>query len=128
MKKQLFSLRKMSCDCDVRGHYMCQKMLVILVDKVVDKNRIIGKIEGQGGGEAQEVADPRPDPPPLKKTSWLTRSFNLTRRNLESQSWPKIWNTPKRTESVKVIQIHQKCQFFFLGGYEFTYHLALIGK
>jgi hypothetical protein len=30
-------------------------MPVILVDRVVDKKRIIGKMEGRGGGEAQGV-------------------------------------------------------------------------
>jgi hypothetical protein len=39
---------------------MCKEMLVIPVNKVVDpKRRIIGKMEGQGGGEAQGVADPK---------------------------------------------------------------------
>jgi hypothetical protein len=37
---------------------MCKQMLVILVNRVVDPKRIIGKMEGQGGGEAQGVADP----------------------------------------------------------------------
>jgi hypothetical protein len=32
-------------------------MLVILVNRVVDTKRIIGKMEDQGGGEAQGVAD-----------------------------------------------------------------------
>jgi hypothetical protein len=36
---------------------MCKEM-VILVKKVVDPKRIIGKTEGRGGGEAQGVADP----------------------------------------------------------------------
>jgi hypothetical protein len=39
----------------------------ILIDRVVDKKRIIGKMEGQGGGKAQRVADP---PPPPKKGIW----------------------------------------------------------
>jgi hypothetical protein len=40
---------------------MCKEMPVILVDRVVDKKRIIGKMEGQGGGggEAHRVADPK---------------------------------------------------------------------
>jgi hypothetical protein len=33
-------------------------MPVILVNRVVDKKRMIGKMEGQRGGEAQGVADP----------------------------------------------------------------------
>jgi hypothetical protein len=36
---------------------MCKEMPVIPVDRAVDKKRIIGKMEGQGGGEAQGVAD-----------------------------------------------------------------------
>jgi hypothetical protein len=42
---------------------MYKEMLVIPVNRVVDPKRIIGKMEGQGGGEAQRVADP----PPKKK-------------------------------------------------------------
>jgi hypothetical protein len=36
---------------------MCKELSVILVNKVVDPKRIIGKIEGRGGGEAQGVGD-----------------------------------------------------------------------
>jgi hypothetical protein len=39
-------------------------MPVIPVNKVVDPKRIIKKMEGQGGGEAQGVADPK-----IKKNS-----------------------------------------------------------
>jgi hypothetical protein len=43
---------------------MCKEMPVIPVNRVVGKKRIIGKMEGRGGGgEAQGVADP----PPKKK-------------------------------------------------------------
>jgi hypothetical protein len=38
---------------------MCKEMLVIPVNRVVDKKRIIGKMEEQGGGEAQRVNDPK---------------------------------------------------------------------
>jgi hypothetical protein len=39
---------------------MCKELPVILVNKVVDPKRIIGKnIEGRGGVEAQGVADPK---------------------------------------------------------------------
>jgi hypothetical protein len=37
---------------------MCKELPVILVNKVVDPKRIIGKMEVRGGGEAQGVADP----------------------------------------------------------------------
>jgi hypothetical protein len=37
---------------------MCKEMPVITVNKVVDTKRKIQKMEGQGGGEAQGVADP----------------------------------------------------------------------
>jgi hypothetical protein len=40
---------------------MCKELPVISVNGVVDKKRMIGKMEGQGGGMAQGVAD-------LKKT------------------------------------------------------------
>jgi hypothetical protein len=42
---------------------MCKELPVILVKKVVDPKIIIGKMEGQGGGDPQGVADP----PPHKK-------------------------------------------------------------
>jgi hypothetical protein len=35
---------------------MCKEEPVIPVDRVVDKKRIIQKMEGPGGGEAQGVA------------------------------------------------------------------------
>jgi hypothetical protein len=38
---------------------MCKEMPVIPVNKMVDPKRIIGKMEGRGGGEAQGVADPK---------------------------------------------------------------------
>jgi hypothetical protein len=38
---------------------MSKEMPVIPVNKVVDSKRIIGKMEGLGGGEAQGVADPK---------------------------------------------------------------------
>jgi hypothetical protein len=41
---------------------MCKEMPVIPVERLVDKKRIIGKMEGPGGGEAQGVADPAPPP------------------------------------------------------------------
>jgi hypothetical protein len=50
-KKPLFSLRKLPCNCEVRIHSMCK-------DMVVNKKRIIIKIEGHGG-EAQQVAGPK---------------------------------------------------------------------
>jgi hypothetical protein len=42
-----------------------KEMPVIPVNRVVDPKRIIGKMEGHGGEEAQGIADP---PPPLKNT------------------------------------------------------------
>jgi hypothetical protein len=36
---------------------MCKEMPGIQVNRVVDKKRIIGKMEGRGKGEAQGVAD-----------------------------------------------------------------------
>jgi tetrahydromethanopterin S-methyltransferase subunit A len=45
-KKQLFSLRKLPCDCERRGHCMCKEMPVIPVNRVVDEKRIIGKNGG----------------------------------------------------------------------------------
>jgi hypothetical protein len=42
-----------------------EEMPVIPVDKVVDKKRIIRKMEGRGGGEAQGVADPKKQKMPM---------------------------------------------------------------
>jgi hypothetical protein len=41
--KQLFSLRKLPSNCKVRGHYVCMELPVILVNRVEEKKRIIGK-------------------------------------------------------------------------------------
>jgi hypothetical protein len=38
---------------------MCKEMPVIPVNRVVDPKRIIRKMEGRGGVEAQGVADPK---------------------------------------------------------------------
>jgi hypothetical protein len=38
---------------------MCKEMMVIPDNRVVDKKRIIGKMVGLGGGEAQGAADPK---------------------------------------------------------------------
>jgi hypothetical protein len=38
---------------------MCKELPVIPDNKVVDPKRIIGKMEGQGRGESQGVADPK---------------------------------------------------------------------
>jgi hypothetical protein len=37
---------------------MCKEMPVILVNRAVDTKRIIGKLEGRGGGKAQGVVYP----------------------------------------------------------------------
>jgi hypothetical protein len=55
---------------------MCKEMPVILVNRVVDKKRLIGKMVGQGG-EVQGVADA---PPPKKKSLlrqgiWKQRTY-----------------------------------------------------
>jgi hypothetical protein len=44
--KKLFSLRKLPCDCEVRGHRMCKGIPVIPVDRVVEKKIILGKNGG----------------------------------------------------------------------------------
>jgi hypothetical protein len=50
---------------------MRKEMLVIPVNRVVDKKRIIIKMEGQGGGGAQRVAAPLPLPNKKQKKSSL---------------------------------------------------------
>jgi hypothetical protein len=72
-KKQLISLRNLPCDWEVRGHCTCKEMPVILVNRVVDKKRMIKKEEGQGRGEAQGVADP--SPPPKKEPNLSLFSY-----------------------------------------------------
>jgi hypothetical protein len=47
-------------------HATVKHVPVIPVNRVVHRKRIIGKMEGQGGGEAQGVADPHPHPHPKK--------------------------------------------------------------
>jgi hypothetical protein len=37
---------KTAMECEVRGQCMCKEMPVILVDRMVDKKRIIGKNGG----------------------------------------------------------------------------------
>jgi hypothetical protein len=56
---------------------MCKEMPVIPVDRVVDKKRIIQKMEGRGG-EAQGVAD---TPPPPQKKSMLVLK-EVVRQNI----------------------------------------------
>jgi hypothetical protein len=41
---------------------MCKELPVITVNKVVDQKELSEKMEGQGGGEAQGVADPKNRP------------------------------------------------------------------
>jgi hypothetical protein len=54
---------------------MCKEMPVIPVNRVVGKKRIIGKMEGRGGGgEAQGVADP----PPKKNNNNSSNNNNCT--------------------------------------------------
>jgi hypothetical protein len=38
---------------------MCKELQVIPANKVVDPKKELEKMEGQGGGEAQGVADPK---------------------------------------------------------------------
>jgi hypothetical protein len=48
---------------------MCKEMPVIPVNRVVDPKRIMGKMEGRGGGEAQGVAEKRYNKKPVKQAS-----------------------------------------------------------
>jgi hypothetical protein len=41
----MYSLRILPCNCEVIGHCMCKEMPVILIDRVVGKKRILGKME-----------------------------------------------------------------------------------
>jgi hypothetical protein len=58
-KNQLFSLRILPCDCEVRGPCMCKEMPVIPVDRVVDKNRIIRKNGGPRRRRGTRGQDPK---------------------------------------------------------------------
>jgi hypothetical protein len=75
------SLGKLPCDFEVRGHCMCKEMPVILVNRVVDKKRIIGIMEGRGGGEAQGVADPKECPLRLCCSGIVSACSHLPRTN-----------------------------------------------
>jgi hypothetical protein len=55
---------------------MCKEMPVIWVNRVVNKKRILGKLEGQGGGEEQGVAElPPPHHHQKNIESWIGISF-----------------------------------------------------
>jgi hypothetical protein len=41
-KKKLFSLIKLPCDSEVRGHCVCKELPVIPINREVDKKRKIG--------------------------------------------------------------------------------------
>jgi hypothetical protein len=55
MKNQLFSLSKLPCNCEVRGHYTCKKIPIILVNRMMDKKRTIRK----NGGRRRRRRDTR---------------------------------------------------------------------
>jgi hypothetical protein len=59
---------------------MYKEMPVISVNKVVDPKRIIKKMEGRGGGEAQGVTDPKKHGYEISKHSQV-RSMNLPFKN-----------------------------------------------
>jgi hypothetical protein len=63
-QKQLFSLRKQPCDCEVGGPCMCKEMPFIPVNRVVNKKIIIGK----NGGLRRRIGT-REYCPPQKKAS-----------------------------------------------------------
>jgi hypothetical protein len=46
-------------NCILRGHCMCKEMPGIPVDRE-DKKRIMGKMEGQGGGKNKGLLTPPP--------------------------------------------------------------------
>jgi hypothetical protein len=54
---------------------MCKEMPVIPVGRGVDPKRIMEKIEGRGGGEAQGVADPQKTKTKHKNLQMLGYSF-----------------------------------------------------
>jgi hypothetical protein len=65
---------------------MCKEMQIIPVNRVVDPKRTIEKMEGQGEGEAQGVADP---PPPQKKPTLVTLQTFFYPTLCCYQHWPK---------------------------------------
>jgi hypothetical protein len=55
--KRVHYIDTLSCDCEVRGHCVCEEVPVIPVNRVVDNKRIM---EGRGGGgEAQGIVGPK---------------------------------------------------------------------
>jgi hypothetical protein len=74
---------------------MCKELQVILVNKVVDPKRIIGKMEGRGGGEAQGVADQKKHPNSRNAESVLMRPLNQRFNTIQNYSnicgWGRRW-------------------------------------
>jgi hypothetical protein len=71
-QKQLFCLRKLLCDCEVRGRCTCKEIPVIPVKKVVNKKRIIGR---NGGPSRKRVTRScYATPPPKKMLSFSCKS------------------------------------------------------
>jgi hypothetical protein len=83
---------------------MFKEMLVIAVNRVVDMKRIIGKGEGQGGGEAQGVADPQKDcfswPFCATKPKSLVRNWSPGCSCRARPSWTPAW-TAAASEAAK---------------------------
>jgi hypothetical protein len=46
-------------NCHATEKSECKEMLVIPVNRAVVSKRIVGKMEGRGGGDAPRVADPK---------------------------------------------------------------------
>jgi hypothetical protein len=68
----------LSWNCEVRGHCMCKEMPAILVDRVVDKKRLIGKNLG-----------PRswPPPPPKKPAPWRRVAVDIESASGTRRPW-----------------------------------------
>jgi hypothetical protein len=87
MKNQLFSLRDTALQLRSQRPLQVQGDTGHPANKVVDPKRIIGKNGGQGGGEAQGVADP---PPKKKKNKNKNSCFILKPDKIHGEFQPRI--------------------------------------
>jgi hypothetical protein len=74
---------------------MCKEMPVNPVNRVVDPKRIIGKMEGKAGGQAQGVADPPKmlcQPDKGTKTLEETKNWKLNPKPCSPINWRKLFS------------------------------------
>jgi hypothetical protein len=100
---------------------MCKELPVILVNRAVDKKRIIAKIEGRGGGEAQGIADQKTTTgwaPFLgdffHKLTWSPWRASKPKKNRHTDNYIQrdVFNWPESSLSVFKIRARLQNSFF----------------